>query len=135
MKRRLTGSNTYVGMGAVSLSVILVVLTIASFALLTYISANSDCKLSQKAAENVTEYYAAETAANRTLKQISADIGSPGWENKMTAMGCDVSYTSQGCLISFSQPINTHKTLDITVLATDFSGFTVLKWQTVIDKQ
>jgi uncharacterized protein (UPF0333 family) len=121
-------------MGVVSLSVILVVLTIAAFALLTYVSANSDYKLSVKAAENVTAYYAAETAANRTLETAATIIGTAGWQDKLADMGCTVSDTTAGYTISFSQPVDAHKTLEVTVRA-ESDHLLVLRWQTVTAEQ
>lgn len=134
MNGKITGSNSYVGMGVVSLSVIFVVLAIAAFALLTYVSADSDYKLSVKAAESVTAYYAAETAANRTLEAAATAIGTAGWRGKLEDMGCEVSDTAAGYMVSFSQAIDAHRTLEVAVHV-ESGHFTVVKWQTAVAGQ
>ena len=135
MKSKSAGSNAYAAMGAISLSVMLVVLTIAAFAVLTYISADSDYKLSVKAAQSVTERYAAETAANRTLASVADIIGTAGWRDALSGMGCAASYANGTYTISFSQPVNAQKTLKITVYATDKDHFEILEWQTATSVQ
>ncbi len=128
MRGKVTGSTAYAGMGAVSLSVILVVL-------LTYISANADYELSEKAAQSVTERYDVETAANRTIQAVGDIIGTAGWRDALSDMGCAVSYANGAYTVSFSQPISAHKTLEVTVYATDPDHFEILKWQTVTSGQ
>ena len=66
--------RSFVGMGAVSLAVILIILTITCFAVLTYVSADSEYKLSEKSKNAVTQYYAADAKANEILSEISNSI-------------------------------------------------------------
>lgn len=64
--KRSTGINV----GGSSILVIFVLLCLTTFATLSMVSANADYKLTQKASEAVSNYYAADCLAEEKLAQI-----------------------------------------------------------------
>jgi hypothetical protein len=63
------------GIGVVTLFVVLLILCLTVFSVLAFASANADLRLSEKNAEMVGAYYAADNLAT----MISADAVSPFW--------------------------------------------------------
>lgn len=69
--RRKTGS---VFIGVSSLLVIFIVLCLTTFAALSLTSANADLKMARRAAQTVSEYYAADSRAVELLVQADAAV-------------------------------------------------------------
>lgn len=63
-------SSRGINIGSVSILVIFVLLCLTTFATLSLVSANADQKLTKAAADSVTEFYKADSAAEEILKQI-----------------------------------------------------------------
>ncbi len=66
--------NMGVPIGTSLLLVVFVLLALITFATLSYVSADTDNKLSQNVADATTAYYKAEEAAQTTLMQIHAVV-------------------------------------------------------------
>jgi hypothetical protein len=66
--------NIGLSVGTSSILVIFVLLCLTTFATLSMVSANADYKLTERAAEAVSDYYAADTAAEELLAGITAEL-------------------------------------------------------------
>jgi hypothetical protein len=66
--------NVGLSVGTSSILVIFVLLCLTTFATLSMVSANADYKLTERAAEAVSDYYAADTIAEEMLAGISAEL-------------------------------------------------------------
>ncbi|MDR1320409.1 MAG: hypothetical protein LBK56_03140 [Gracilibacteraceae bacterium] len=60
--------------GGSSILVIFVVLSLTIFAALSFMSARADLRLAEKQAQSALEYYAADSAATRTLAAVDARL-------------------------------------------------------------
>lgn len=127
MENKRTGS--YFGMGAVSLTVVIVVLAIACFAVLTFVSADSDYKLAVRTATSVKEYYAADSEAVR----IAAGLYSSMNEGTLSS-GKDGSvdiFTQNGeTCAAYKVDIDANRCIDI-IIQLNSDAVTTVKWQTV----
>ena len=60
--------------GSSSILMIFVVLCLTTFGVLSYVTANADCKISTKNVETVQNYYAASAGAQKKLAQIDSAL-------------------------------------------------------------
>ncbi len=67
-------SDSPVGVGVITIMMILVVLSLSTFSALTLFSARADLKLSQVNANNVALYYEAENVANRLVAEFEQGL-------------------------------------------------------------
>lgn len=101
--------------GASSLLVIIVVLSLVCFAALSITSASADLRLSQKLADRTSSYYKACNEAQTTLKNLSASLSSiyedsrneDEYEQKIKASLADS--------LTFSCPMNENQVLQVSV--------------------
>lgn len=101
--------------GASSLLVIIVVLSLVCFAALSITSASADLRLSQKLADRTSSYYKACNEAQTTLKNLSASLSSiyedsrneDEYEQKIKAYLADS--------LTFSCPMNENQVLQVSV--------------------
>ncbi len=63
-----------IGVGVLTVLTVLLVLILAVFSALTYFSARADLALSQKNADTVTAYYAADSQARALLDEFSGGL-------------------------------------------------------------
>ena len=87
--RRKTGS---VFIGVSSLLVIFIVLCLTTFAALSLTSANADLKMARRAAQTVSEYYAADSRAVELLVQADAAVEA----NPARPQAAGVSFERRG---------------------------------------
>ena len=113
-KRERTGPMT---VGASSLLVIFAVLCLTVFALLSVSTVQADRRLSDKAADAVADYYAADCQA----EEIFAQLRQGEVPLEVTVSGSVYAYT---CAISENQD------LQVEVERTE-TGWKVLRWQAV----
>lgn len=104
--------------GGSSLLVIFAVLTLTVFALLSLSTVRADERLSLASAQAVSDYYAADCAAQEILAQLLAGEWVEGVEQ-------------QHNLYSYSCKISDSQILNVTVQLEDEGGYTVLCWQAV----
>lgn len=74
MKQQSKNHSAGVSIGMVSILMIFVVLCLTTFATLSFVSARADLKLSKKASDSVSEYYAADSTAETYLAQIASQL-------------------------------------------------------------
>lgn len=72
----MTSDNKSIGfpVGTSSLLMIFIVLCLTTFAAISYIKANNDFKLSLKSAQSMTEYYQADSEAEKMVKNIDDSL-------------------------------------------------------------
>jgi len=103
-------SSSPLGVGIITIFMILVILCLATFAALTFSSARADLRLSQINAESVTAYYKADSQAAR----IYADFKS-GSESKLEK----------------TLPVTDSQSLYLHLVRRIDGGVTVLAWQVI----
>ena len=144
MKKKITGG---VNVGTSSILVTFVLLCLVTFAALSFLSANSDYRLSKQAADRTTQYYSACSYAEIIMADIEAKLS----EAKSTASSeeaymdsvlalfeGDTSVTveaGENTTLSYDIPVNDsqnlHVCLSVNSPADDDSAlFSIEKWQT-----
>lgn len=106
----------FVQIGIPSLLVIFILLCLVTFAALSYVTAANDYSLSQKTAERISDYYAADAKARETLAAMIQDAGQ----------------TPDTDSLSFSVPIDEKQSLAVEAVR-DGDSFTVTRWQVVTE--
>ncbi|MEG0829480.1 MAG: hypothetical protein RSD88_03640 [Anaerovoracaceae bacterium] len=119
----------FLGMGVISLVVVLIILTISCFAILTYISADTEYQLSQKTKASVDGFYKADSEANLKMAEISREIK----KGKLNQLVEEKRYvvTSKGNtqIISFDIKVGREKILKVKAGFTPEGKGDVYKWQ------
>ena len=125
--------KTYLGAGVASVLITMIVLLIACFAALTFLSARSEMKLSQKSETYCTDYYQAETLAVEILTDFfeeKAEITEDKEGNLVynSAHG-DIVIHRENSGLRFTVPINQKQGLrvaaNISAEGIDISQWTV----------
>lgn len=137
--------GTGVSTGGVSLLVIFVLLCLTAFAVLSLVSAQADRRMTERTADSVTNYYAADSAAEETLAAIRRSVeqsraeqdGLSFAQRSARAVRADVPGVSAepadggGVVFSYDTPIDENRTLYVSVAADDAGGYRITRWQTV----
>lgn len=108
--RRKTGS---VFIGVSSLLVIFIVLCLTTFAALSLTSANADLKMARRAAQTVSEYYAADSRAVELLVQADAAVG--GESRAAAGRGGLLRAPGPALVASYTVPISDAQELRVEV--------------------
>lgn len=66
----------HLNIGAISILMIFVVLCLTTFAVLSFVTANADKKISTKNAKSVENYYKASARVESTLSQIDTELAA-----------------------------------------------------------
>lgn len=127
--------KTFIGMGAISLAVVLIVLTITCFAVLTYVSADSEYKLSEKSSASVNDYYRADALANEKLQEISIEIKNGKLEDFAAQKGYNVTGIAGNDVVSFQIPVSKGKKLQIEASFSAPKQWEILKWEISTNSQ
>ncbi len=107
MKKKLSGVNV----GSSSILLIFVLLSLISFAALSFVSANADSVLCQKTAEHSISYYEACTQANTSIATIDATLS-----NLYSSGLSEEEYFKQaGDGISYLIPITDTQSLEVAL--------------------
>ena len=126
------GGNFGLGTGGASILLIFVLLCLTTFATLSIVSANADYKLTQRNAQAVAAYYAADLEANELLAQINqallqVEAGNAegditlgrGAEFCRTALdgmeGIVVEDTATGALVRYAVPVDETRELRVAL--------------------
>lgn len=104
--------------GGSSLLVIFAVLCLTVFAMLCLATVSADRRLSQRSAQSVAEYYAADTEAETILAALRAGSVPEG-------------VARQGDTYAYAVPLSDSRELRVEVRLTAEGDCTVLRWQTV----
>ena len=101
--------------GASSLLVIIVVLSLVCFAALSITSASADLRLSQKLADRTSSYYKACNEAQTTLKNLSVSLSSIYEESGNEDEYEQKIKESLTDSLTFSCPMNENQVLQVSV--------------------
>ncbi|GFI03187.1 MAG: hypothetical protein HFI44_06605 [Lachnospiraceae bacterium] len=101
--------------GASSLLVIVVVVSLVCFAALSITSASADLRLSQKLAERTSTYYTACNEAQNTLKSLSTSFSSIYKDSISEDDYNQKIKKSFSDSLTFSYPINENQILQVSV--------------------
>ena len=101
--------------GASSLLVIIVVLSLVCFAALSITSASADLRLSQKLADRTSSYYQACNEAQTTLKDLSVSLSSIYEESRNEDEYDQKIKESLTDSLTFSCPMNENQVLQVSV--------------------
>lgn len=115
-----------VNIGSASIVMIFAVLCLTVFAVLSFLTANSERALARKSAAAVTEFYAADLAATQRCNDFiarsrTADAAQSAAELALSVQ--DGAYT-------FAVPINDNSELSVS-FTYDGTTLTILRWQAV----
>lgn len=120
---RKENGRTYLGTGVASVLIALIVLVIACFAALTYLSASSKMELSEKSKSYCDSYYAAETVASELLGQIATGKDKPASEDGDKAVydtgSGKVTVIHAGDYVTFQVAINKKQALTVEATIKD----------------
>lgn len=115
-ERKSSGIN----IGSASIIMVFAVLCLTVFAVLSFITANSEYKLAVKSANSVKDYYAADTAASEVVASIStmADATNGSFtemSKQLTKAGFETENTTSGLVISFKEKVSDTQDLSVNV--------------------
>jgi hypothetical protein len=136
------------GIGVVTLFVVLLILCLTVFAVLTFASANADLRLSEKNAEMVEAYYAADNTATLISEDISAfwKQGAPkpnddacrvlAEEIRSREGIAEITYVSddRGLTVSYGVFVDTLLTLDVELSLPRGGVCEILSWRVMADE-
>lgn len=129
--RKSSGIN----IGSASIIMVFSVLCLTVFAVLTFLTANSEYKLAVRSADSVKNYYAADTAACEKVAELqnAAKLGDGSFmalANAAEALGMKTNNTEDGLIFEFVQPIDEKQELSIMLNYTG-SDVETIKWKVV----
>ena len=104
--------------GGISLLVVFAVLCLTVFALLSLATVRADSRLADASVQAVSDYYAADRAAQEILARLRAGDVPEG-------------VSIQGDIYVYACPISDTQSLEVEVELTLDGGYTVLRWQAV----
>lgn len=112
-----SGSGSSMGVGVSSILMIFVALCLTIFATLSFLSANADWKLSQKAADSVAAYYQADAEAERKFQQIAAAFSPDDPSGSLAGLDVTVSEEAGNTLIRYAVLIGGRRSLSVELQA------------------
>ncbi len=131
--------HTSTSLGITSLITFFTILILVSFSLLVTTTARNDSQLSIRAADSVTEYYAADYLAEEKLMQLHNLVLQTPNENLIKVLednGYTVSQPSSSneILVEYSVVVNDKKDLlvEIMIDLNHVGSLNRVSWQTVI---
>lgn len=149
MKKKLSSG---LNVGSSSILVTFVLLCLVTFAALSFLSANSDYRLSRQAAKRTTDFYAANQMAEIYMANIEALLAKqtsfhPDEKDYMEAVpdlfadndSIQVDTAASPVTLNYSIPVNDTQDLKVCLSvhypdAQDSALFHILKWQTVTNE-
>lgn len=121
-------------LGGVSLLVIFAVLCLTVFALLSLSTVQADIRLADASAQAVTDYYAADTAAEEILARLRAGELPEGVaveESNIYFLPMLGAEETTAGIYSYSLAINDSQKLEVTVQIIDANNWQIIRWQAV----
>ncbi len=130
-KRRSPGLN----IGSASIIMVFSVLCLTIFAVLTFVTSNSEYKLATKNCDALKTYYAADTSAVLIERDILELVDGKDVNSAMNAIASkqfqvpvSVSKVDGGCLITYSETMDENQRIDVALI---YNGKTLTteKWE------
>jgi hypothetical protein len=132
VKAKKAGSA--MGIGVTSLLTIMAVLLLTSFAVLSLLSAKSDLLLSNKAADAIAAYYAADGEAEEWWMELCEFLGSApgdGLQARLEAAGYTVEAAENGLVVRAGFAMGERKNLEVAVSIAENGEAAIIGWQSV----
>ena len=123
--------KSFMGISAIALSIILIILTLVCFSVLTFVSADSEYKLSQKSALAVKQYYEADADANEALAKIFAIENRKNVQDILTKKGYNVTISENGDQITICVPISNKRELRVKAVWPFSSQVEIPEWEVI----
>ena len=121
-----------IGLGVTSLLTVMAVILLTSFALLSVLSANSDMLMSEKAAQAVKEYYAADCQAETWWMQLKQTIDN-GDESpidvKLNQAGFETELINGEYLVNKTFSVGDKKNLTVSASVSESGESRIVLWQ------
>ncbi len=133
MKKKFTRG---VNVGTSSILVTFVLLCLVTFAALSYLSANSDYRLSRQTADRTTAYYTANAEAERTLHEIQKALAtgiSPdaeAFDQRMAQLSVAVDRSADPFSLRFNVPVNPQQNLHVCLALSEDGALAITEWKT-----
>lgn len=126
-------SSSGTSMGVSSILAILVILVLVVFATLSMTTSKADLNLSQKTADSITAFYAADSEAEEKIAEIASVISEGAdWESKLKESGYEIIPDNSGNnIIKYIVEIDKNRNLVIEIMATSDGKLTKNRWQVV----
>ena len=116
----------HIGFGAASLMVIFTVLCLTIFSLLTLLTAKNEYALTERTAQNVQDYYAADVQAVKIRRAVETALAQDALPPSIDG----VQITHSGGEIRYQCPIGSSLRLSVTLVHTGGGVTAVRAWQT-----
>lgn len=129
-----TRQSSGINIGSASIIMVFSVLCLTVFAVLTFVTANNEYKLSIKSADQVKAYYAADTGATETMAQIENIVRTTSSygliTNEVSSLGVTTETVSGKLELSYSEKMDDYQELHVK-LVYDGSKLSVKQWKLV----
>lgn len=119
-------SRNAAGLGTVTLVMLFSVMCLCIFALLSLSTARSELNLSERYADSVSNYYAADTTAVQIQNRLITAPSSDAELRRLTDEGIEIAVADG--IVSYGIAIDDELTLIVELAQEDFSALT---WQVV----
>ena len=131
------GQRSAMGIGVTTLVTVMVVMLLATFSVLSLVSARSDMNLTQMAAQAAADYYAADSMAVTWYAELDAFMRNRlndqvNWEDTLRSAGYNITQTADGeLLVSTSFVMGQKRELVVSVAIAADGTSTIRQWRTV----
>lgn len=133
-----SGRRRFFGTGIISVLMVFLVLCFTTFGVLSLVSAQADMRLSERNADNVTDFYNADRIAKTVLssleKQRAAGYLAGISELKVNHGGLEISclFNDDGNAVAFTLPVGEYVELSVGAeYDTDSGRYVISRYRTV----
>lgn len=120
--------------GGPSLLMAFVLLCLTTFAVISYMAALRDYKLSEKTASNITLYYEADAKAEEILAELSTQVkqNQDGLEEIWSNYDMTIAKENEKRIVSYLVPIKKEMVLKVVVeFSNEMDSYNILTWKQV----
>lgn len=129
-----TRQSSGINIGSASIIMVFSVLCLTVFAVLTFVTANNEYKLSAKSADQVKAYYAADESATETMAQIENIVKTTNSygliTNEVSGLGVTTETSGGNLILSYTEKMDDYQELHVKLLF-DGSKLSVKQWKLV----
>lgn len=129
-----TRQSSGINIGSASVIMVFSVLCLTVFAVLTFVTANNEYKLSTKSADQVKAYYAADESATETMSQIENIVKTTNSygliTNEVSSLGVTTETSDGNLILSYTEKMDDYQELHVKLLF-DGSKISVKQWKLV----
>ncbi len=129
-----TRQSSGINIGSASIIMVFSVLCLTVFAVLTFVTANNEYKLSVKSADQVKAYYAADESATETMAKIENIVKTTKSygliTNEVSSLGVTTEASDGNLVLSYTEKMDDYQELHVKLLF-DGSKLSVKQWKLV----